>query len=144
MIARANELRDTASPTAALSAWLEAMIGYVTTYNGLSKSLAASLVTTDTELGCTCRALGAAGNMLLGRAQQAGELRPDAEFDDLMLGVHAAAWAAEQTDEPAAAPRLLAMLIDGLRVRAAPRAASPKRARRRGASPRRSRRAALR
>jgi AcrR family transcriptional regulator len=117
MIARANELRDVSPPTAALALWIDAMIGYVTTYSGLSKSLAASLVTTSSELGCTCQRMSAAGDMLLTRAKRAGELRRDASFDDIMLGVHAAVWAAEQTSEPAAAKRLLKILIDGLRAK---------------------------
>lgn len=137
MIARANELREVSPPTTALTLWLEAMIGYVTTYSGLSKSLAASLVTTTSELGCSCQAMSAAGDMLLSRAKQAGELRPDADFCDIMLGVHGAVWAAEQTSEPAAAKRLLMMLIDGLRVRPARRAVAGKRARVRSPRPRR-------
>ena len=61
------------------------MIGYVTTYSGLTKSLAASLVETTTELGCSCQAMSAAGAMLLSRAQKAGELRPDIDICDVML-----------------------------------------------------------
>jgi len=131
MVARAHELRCVASPTAALATWLEAMIGYVSTYSGLSESLAANLVENTSELGCTCQLMSNAGEMLLARAQQAGELRPDTDFKDIMLGVHAAAWAAERTSEPAAAQRLLTILIDGLRVDAAPRAVATKRTRQR-------------
>jgi len=137
MVARAHELRGVSPPTAALATWLDAMIGYVSTYSGLSESLAANLVETGTELGCTCQLMSSAGEMLLTRAQQAGELRADTDFKDLMLGVHAAAWAAEQTCEPAAAQRLLTIMIDGLRVDAAPRAVASKRTRRRS-KPRRA------
>ena len=122
IIARARELRKMTPPIAALIAWLEAMIGYVTTYSGLSRSLAASLITAGTELGCSCQAMTAAGAMLLARAQEAGEIRPDADIKDVVLGAQAAAWAAEQTEDPAAAQRLLTLLIDGLRFDAAHRA----------------------
>ena len=137
IVERAEELRTMSPPTAALTAWLEAVIGYVSTYSGLSKALAASLVETGTELGCTCQRMTGAGEMLLGRAQQAGELRADAKICDVMLGAHAAAWAAEQTSEPAVAQRLLTILIDRLRVDAAPRAVAAKRTHRR-ATPRRA------
>ena len=137
MVDRARELGGMSPPTAALAAWLESMIGYISTYNGLSESLAANLGETGTELGCTCQLMSSAGEMLLARAQQAGELRPDTDFKDLMLGVHAAAWAAEQACEPAAAQRLLTILIDGLRIDAAPRAVARKRTRRRS-KPRRA------
>lgn len=122
IIARANELRQVSPPTTALQAWLEAMIGYVTTYNGLVQSLAASLVGSESELCGSCQAMSDAGEMLLIRAQNAGELRADAQIGDVVLGVHAAAWAAEQTDDPDAAKRLLTILIDGLRTEAAKRA----------------------
>ena len=123
MVARANELRDTTPATAALMTWLEALIGYVTTYDGLAKSLAASLVASGhSELEGSCKAMTDAGGMLLARAQHARELRPDAAIHDIILGVHAAAWAAEQTAEPEAARRLLTLMIDGLRIDAAPRA----------------------
>ncbi len=116
MIARAHELAAVTPATAALTAWLEAMIGYLTTYRGLSESLAASLAGAGTELDCSCQALTAAGATLLERAQRAGELRSDADIGDLMLGANAAAWAAEQAEDPAAARRLLNLLLDGLRT----------------------------
>jgi AcrR family transcriptional regulator len=123
IVARANELRTMMPPTAALVLWLEAMIGYVTTYDGLAKSLAASLVESgSSELCRPCKLMTDAGQMLLARAQHTGELRPDATIHDIVLGAHAAAWAAEQTDDPDAAHRLLMLIIDGLRIDAAPRA----------------------
>jgi len=136
IVARANELRTTTPPSSALVSWLEAMMGYVMTYDGLAKSLAASLVESgNSELCAPCKLMTEAGQMLLDRAQQSGELRQDATIHDIVLGAHAAAWAAEQTDDADAARRLLTLIIDGLRTDAAPRAVA--RAVRRGA-PRRS------
>jgi AcrR family transcriptional regulator len=116
IIARAHELSTVAPPVAALTAWLEAMIGYLTTYRGLSESLAASMVGAGTELDCSCQAITAAGSTLLARAQRVGELRSDVDICDLMLGANAAAWAAERAKEPAAARRLLNLMLDGLRT----------------------------
>jgi AcrR family transcriptional regulator len=138
ILARATELAERLTPTAALAAWLEALMGYVTTYSGLSKALAAGMAKHGcSELRGPCQAMTAAGAQLLACAQAAGELRADAEIDDVMMAVHAAVWAAEQTENPATAPRLLTMLIDGLRVEAAKRAVAPqpKRAVRRAARP---------
>jgi AcrR family transcriptional regulator len=115
VVARAHELRDMSPPSAALAAWLEATMRHCTTYSGLASALAASLVTTSTELGCSCQAMSSAGAMLLARAQEAGEIRRDVDIKDLMLAVNAAGWAAEKTSEPAAAQRLLTLLLDGLR-----------------------------
>jgi AcrR family transcriptional regulator len=131
MVARAAELEACSPPTAALSSWLEALSGHSMTYRGLSKSLAAGLTATGSELGTSCQAMGVAGARLLARAQAAGELRADADINDLMTAVHAAAWASEQTGDPSAASRLLTMIIDGLRVDAARRAVARKRTRRR-------------
>lgn len=116
MNARAEELLAVEPPIAALAAWLNALVGYVTTYSGLAKALAASLVTTTTKLGCSCQAMSAGGARLLVRAQQTGEIRADATIKEVMLAAHAAAWAAEQTSEPVIAQRLLTLLIDGLRA----------------------------
>ncbi len=127
MVARAAELEACASPTEALSAWLHAMLTHSTTYSGLSKSLAAGLAQTCSELRTSCQALSSAGTQLLARAKEAGEIRADARIDDLVMAVHAAAWASEQTGDPSGAPRLIKMVLDGLRI--APKTA-PARARR--------------
>jgi AcrR family transcriptional regulator len=114
MVARASELESMSPPIVALTTWLEAMIGHATTYNGLSKALAAGMVGTCSELGNSCQAMSTAGARLLVRAQDAGELRADADIKDLMMAVQAAAWASEQLADPDAAQRMLTMVVDGL------------------------------
>lgn len=130
MAARAAELEMVSPPTAALVAWLEAMIGHSTTYFGLSKSFAAGMADSCSEMGTSCQALSAAGARLLARAQAAGELRDDVDICDLVMAVHAAAWAAEQLSDPTAAQRLITMLVDGLHVEAPRRAIARKPSRR--------------
>lgn len=127
IVERACDLREGSSPIEALRVWLEDVLGYMTTYNGLSKSLATSLVGCKGELGNTCQALCDAGTALLARAQQAGEVRPEAEIGDIMLAINAAVWAAEQTSQPEAARRLMSILLRGLRIppAALPAAANP-------------------
>jgi len=127
MVARATELESVTPASAALTTWLESMIGHATTYSGLSKALAAALAGTCTELGNSCQAMTTAGARLLARAQAAGELRDDADIKDLLMAVQAAAWASEQLADPDAAQRMLTMVLDGLRVDAAPRRAPARR-----------------
>jgi AcrR family transcriptional regulator len=116
LVARADALAASLPPTDALVAWLEAMVRYLATYNGISEALCASFDDPQSQLGCSCQLMSAAGERLFVRAQDAGELRRDAQFKDLMIGTQAAGWAAEQTGEREAASRLLHMLVDGLRT----------------------------
>jgi AcrR family transcriptional regulator len=132
IVERASELEELSPPTAALTAWLEALTDYVASYSGLSRALAASLADDCTALSGSCQRLREAGQALLARAQAAGELRGDADIKDVIMAVHAAVWAAEQSGDPSAAPRLVTMVIDGLRVEAARRAVARKPTRRRG------------
>jgi hypothetical protein len=69
------------------------------------------------ELLSWCRqAILATGGALLGRAQQAGAVRPDADISDLLKLVSAIASSTEQA--PDQADRLLALVTDGLRHKA--------------------------
>ncbi len=132
ILARAQVLLDADSAGAALAQWLRELVSYVTTFRGLTGALATSYVGSGTELCSSCETLTEAGGALLARAQAAGEIRSDAEIREVILTAHSAAWIAEQTQNPAAADRLLGILFDGLRTqpstaRSASKLAQPRR-----------------
>jgi AcrR family transcriptional regulator len=120
------------APGEDLIQWIRELADYTTTYRGLTTALAASYVTAkDTRLCTCCETMTAMGDALLARAQAAGEIRPDAQVKEIILTAHSAAWIAEQTRDPSAVRRLLAILFDGLRVIAPRPTTKPKRARKR-------------
>jgi AcrR family transcriptional regulator len=99
-------------PWEALSAWLRRFVEYVGTKRAIIEAL-----NRESSMFAACRAsMYAAGEPLLVRAQQAGEIRSDASFDDvvrLVSGLTSAAFVdAAQRD------RVLALALDGLRLRA--------------------------
>ncbi len=114
--AQAVDLLDAPSPFDALATWLRALSLHTTTYRGMTASLKAAILDETTELSASCRAMKTAWEALLVRAQQAGEVRPDADAMDLLKLAHAIAWATDQApDGRNQADRLLAVVMDGLR-----------------------------
>jgi|SoiMethySBSTD1v2_1073268.scaffolds.fasta_scaffold123393_4 AcrR family transcriptional regulator len=117
LCARAYELGDTLPPGEALAAWLRAVAGYVTTKRGLAEALMSGPGERQPEVFAAGKqAMREAGAALVGRAQEAGEVRGDVDVADLLKLGHAIALAAEHApDGPDQADRLLALVMDGLR-----------------------------
>jgi AcrR family transcriptional regulator len=102
-------------PWDALVHWLHGFVGYIATKQALADELFA-IADHNAEVFSNCRAaLHAAGEPLLTRAQDAGEVRPDADIEDVirMVGAIAKMPAAE----PGQVERVLDLALDGLRVR---------------------------
>ncbi len=104
---------ESADPWEAFNGWFERFIGYVATKRALAHELL-NYFDQDAELFKVCRAsLFAAGEPLLRRAQEAGAVRPDVEFSEVMQLVMGIA------KIPAADPdrvgHLLRIALDGLR-----------------------------
>jgi AcrR family transcriptional regulator len=103
-------------PWEALVGWLQRFIGYVATKHALAEELFA-VADRDSEVFKTCRgAFYGAGEPLLRRAQEAGEVRPDVTIDDVVKMVGGIAKI--QGADPATIERILAVALDGLRYRA--------------------------
>ncbi|GAA1018199.1 TetR family transcriptional regulator [Acrocarpospora pleiomorpha] len=100
-------------PWEALVTWLRRFVAYVATKRAIYEAL-----NRESEMFRTCRvAMYGAGEPLLTRAQQAGEARADASFDDvlrLVSGITAGAFADEEQRE-----RVLGIALDGVRARPA-------------------------
>ena len=105
----ADELADL-PPWDALAAWLRRFV----TYTATKRAIAEALNHKSTVFATCRRAIDAAGEPLLRRAQESGDARPDSSFDDvirLVGGVTMYPFA-----DPAQLERVLTMALDGIRT----------------------------
>lgn len=116
MAGAANDLEDL-DPWDALNTWMHRFVRYVSTKHALAAELL-EYVDRDSGFFMECRAtLYSAAEPLVERAQQAGEIRTDVSFHQVMslvVGV-----AKIQLDDPSQIDHILDIALDGLRYRAA-------------------------
>ncbi|MFG1605340.1 TetR/AcrR family transcriptional regulator [Actinoplanes sp. NPDC049265] len=111
-----NQLAEVASsvaalpPWEALAAWLDRFVAYVATKRALVEAL-----NRESEMFRACRAaMYEAGEPLFQRAQEAGEVRTDASFDDMLRMVSGLTSGA--FIDAAQRDRVLGFALAGLRV----------------------------
>jgi AcrR family transcriptional regulator len=110
-------LLDHADPWRALNDWFERLIGYLATKRALADELL-NYLDADAPLFKECRAgLFAAGEPLLKRAQDAGVVRPDVNFSDVL---HMVGGITKMPAERAQIKHVLHVALDGLRYRPQP------------------------
>ncbi|GIH25892.1 TetR family transcriptional regulator [Acrocarpospora phusangensis] len=98
-------------PWEALVTWLRRFVGYVATKRAIYEAL-----NRESDMFRACRTdIYAAGAPLLARAQEAGEVREDASFDDVLRLVSGITGAVFVDEEQRA--RVLGFALDGVRVR---------------------------
>ncbi|MEA2340129.1 MAG: hypothetical protein QOG11_206 [Solirubrobacteraceae bacterium] len=115
MCRSAADLTDL-DPWDALVTWLRQFVGFAATKRALADEMMAT-IDKDAEVFVACRtAITAAGEMLLGRAQEAGVVRPDTNFTD--VGRMVGGIASIRTAEPGQIGRILDVALDGLRYAA--------------------------
>ncbi len=106
---------DGDDPWEALSVWFERLMGYLATKRALAHELL-NYLDQDAALFQESRAsLFAAGEPLLKRAQEAGVVRPDVEFSEVMhmvIGI-----AKIPASDPSQTEHILRIALDGLRYR---------------------------
>jgi AcrR family transcriptional regulator len=101
-------------PWEALSQWLHRYVGFAATKRALTEALLETAP--DSDVLASCRtAILSAGTGLLERAQQAGVVRPDANFPDVARMVSGIA--VVSTADPEQQERMLDLALDGLRYR---------------------------
>lgn len=106
---------DNGDPWEALTGWFERLIAYFATKRALAHELL-DYLDQDAALFQTCRAsLFAAGEPLLKRAQEAGVVRSDVEFADVMQMVGGIAKI--PSNDPSQVEHILRIALDGLRYR---------------------------
>jgi AcrR family transcriptional regulator len=103
-------------PWEALDAWFERLIAYMATKRALAHELL-NYVDQDAPLFRVCRSsLFAAGEPLLKRAQDAGEVRSDVEFSEVLQMVMGITKI--PSTDPGQIERLVRIALDGLRYSA--------------------------
>ena len=109
---------DGADPWAELNGWFHRLIAYLATKQALAHELL-NYLDHDAPLFQMCRAsLFAAGDPLLKRAQEAGVVRPDVEFSEVMQMV--VGIAKIPAGDPDQIEHILGIALDGLRYRPEP------------------------
>ncbi|MEU9133327.1 TetR family transcriptional regulator [Kitasatospora sp. NPDC048540] len=99
-------------PWEALAAWLRRFVSYALTKRAIREALAGE----ETDVFLACRqSMYDAGTPLLTRAQEAGEVRPDMDIDDLLRLVSGVSTVAFPDDEQR--DRVLGIALDGIRAR---------------------------
>jgi AcrR family transcriptional regulator len=114
-LSRSAERLDEADPWEALNRWFEGLIGYLATKRALAAELT-NYLAPDAPLFQACRgSLFSAGEPLLKRAQEAGMVRRDVDFSDVL---HMVAGIGKNTAaDPDQIERILRVALDGLRYR---------------------------
>jgi AcrR family transcriptional regulator len=113
----AAELGD-GDPWESLNAWFERLVAYIATKRALSHELL-NYLDMDADLFKVCRAsLWEAGTPLLKRAQEAGVVRADIEFPEVMQMVMGISKI--PASDPAQIDRILRVALDGLRYQPEP------------------------
>jgi AcrR family transcriptional regulator len=111
--ARAYEVAESLPPGEALAVWMRYFAESAVTKRGLMQTLKA-VIDKDSELFARCHVeMREAVGLILTRAQEAGDVRPDVTVSDLLKLSHALSVATEHAPHDTA--RLLSILLDGLR-----------------------------
>ncbi len=114
-LSRSAEQVDEVDPWEALNNWFERLLGYLATKRALAAELT-NYLDPDAPLFQACRAsLFAAGEPLLKRAQDAGVVRGDVGFSDLLLMV--AGISKIPSSDPKQVEHIIRIALDGLRYR---------------------------
>lgn len=110
-----ESLLAAADPVAALTEWLDAYIRQGNVYDGLARTLVD--VAPEGEEVQGCQAARQAGARLIARAVACGEIRSDADVDDILDLAAGIAWVGQLADrDEDQRIRLVRLLVDGLRV----------------------------
>jgi AcrR family transcriptional regulator len=113
MSAKAGDLGDL-DPWDALVTWLRQFVRYAATKRALADEMLNS-IDAEAPVFVACRAaITSAGQMLLERAQEAGEARTDTTFSD--VGRMVSGIASIRTADPGQIDRILDMALDGVRA----------------------------
>jgi len=102
-------------PWEALSGWLREFVAFAATKRALAEEMF-TYIDRDAELFKSCaQGIYGAGEPLLKRAQEAGEVRTDTDVSDVTKMI--AGIAAIRTTDPEQIDRIVAVALDGLRPR---------------------------
>jgi AcrR family transcriptional regulator len=114
-----DELLATRPADEALAEWMRRFVGYVATKRGLAVALK-SMVNDNSDLFAQSRAdINESMARLVSAAVDAGLVRADADPEDVLRGMSGFCLFSDQAGWQEQAQRLVGLLVDGLRFRAA-------------------------
>src|SRR4051812_8226831 len=105
---------------AALRAWMDRFVDYMTTKRGMSDALRAVVASGGNPFAQSRDRLLGAVEALVAAAEEDGTLRPGLDPTDVLTGLTGVTLAAGRPEQRAQAGRLLDLLVDGLRYRPGP------------------------
>jgi AcrR family transcriptional regulator len=105
---------------AALRAWMDRFVDYMTTKRGMSDALRAVVASGGNPFAESRDRLLGAVEALVAAAEEDGTLRPGLDPTDVLTGLTGVTLAAGRPEQRAQAGRLLDLLVDGLRYRPGP------------------------
>jgi AcrR family transcriptional regulator len=111
----AADLSQELSPEAAMRAWMDRFVDYMTTKRGMSDALRCVIASGGNPFSHSRDRMTAAVTTLLDAGAAAGTIRPDVEPVDVLASLSGVTLAAGDPDQRDQARRLLDLLMDGLR-----------------------------
>jgi AcrR family transcriptional regulator len=114
-----SDLLRAMPPDAATRAWMDRFVDYMTTKRGMADALRAVIASGGNPFAQSRDRLVGAITALLQAAAAAGTIRPDIEPADVLASLSGVSLAAGEPAQRDQARRLLDLLMDGLRYRAA-------------------------
>ncbi|MEY9844599.1 AcrR family transcriptional regulator [Streptacidiphilus sp. BW17] len=122
----AAELLEAREPDAALRAWMDGFVHYMTTKRGMSDALRALIASGGDPFAHSRAMLTATIAELLRAGTAAGLVRTDVDPTDVLFSLSGLSLAAATPEHQARMARLLDLLMDGLRYHSAADTAAPK------------------
>jgi AcrR family transcriptional regulator len=113
---RAEELNAAPAPLDALIEWLRLQMDFGAHGRSMGAAIMNAKHTEGTEIQIACVAMRGAGEVLLRRAQEAGEVRSDVEIVDLLRFMHGIVIANEQAPDQSRVNPMFDLVIAGIRT----------------------------
>lgn len=115
--AHAEELASAPVPFDALISWLRLQMDFAARGRSMGAAIMAAKHVPGTRIYDANKAMHEAGNVLLLRAQAAGQIRTDVHLVDVMRLVYGIALVNEHASDPDGANRMLDLVIAGIRTK---------------------------
>lgn len=115
--AQAEELANAPVPFDALMSWLRLQMDFAARGRSMGAAIMAAKQVPGTRIYAANKAMREAGNVLLLRAQAAGQIRTDVHLIDVMRLVYGIALVSEHASDPDGANRMLDLVIAGIRTK---------------------------
>jgi AcrR family transcriptional regulator len=113
---RAQALAGEVAPFDALITWLRQQIDFGSHGHSMGAAVMAAKHVDGSELQVACNAMRDAGSVLLRRAQDAGEARPEIQMADVLRLTHGIVLANQAAPDPERLERMFDLVVAGLRA----------------------------